>query len=446
MSSRSLQNAQELKRVLSFADLVVYGVAFMIPVAPFAIFGYVYAASSGMVVLAYLVGMAAMLLTAFSYKFLSADFPLAGSVYAYATRGIGEVIGFVAGWMLMLDYLLVPALTYVAGATALHDFVPAVSRTIWVLVFLAIGTGTNYLGAQATSNMSRLFIIAQLIVLALFCVAGFNALYHGAGAGRLTLAPLFKPEAVDLRFVFSAVSICALSFLGFDAISTLAEEVRGDRKALVGRATITALVLAGAIFVVQTWIAADLAQGMTFTSADTAFYDVARRAGGQPLALLADCTTAIVFGVSCSIVSQTAIARLLFSMARDRKLPRFFADLHPRYGSPHKSLLFVAVVSLAIAIGFLDHLDTLAEFVNFGALTGFVILHATVVVHFFRRKRSHAFVRHLVVPVCGAAILLYVLYSMSAHTWLLGAIWLCIGVAYYGLLKSRNGVNARLDV
>src|SRR5262245_11822802 len=247
MSSGVAEYSQELKRVLSFSDLVIYGIAFMIPVAPFAIFGYVFAASSGMVVLAYLVGMAAMLLTAFSYKFLSADFPLAGSVYAYASRGVGETLGFVAGWMLILDYLLIPALTYVVGANALHDFMPAVPRGLWVLGFLAIGTVTNYLGVSATSNMSRLFIVVQLLVLAVFCVAGLYALYHGAGAGRLTLAPLFRPRAVNLQFVFSAVSICSLSFLGFDAISTLAEEVRGDRRETVGRATVAALVLAGAI-------------------------------------------------------------------------------------------------------------------------------------------------------------------------------------------------------
>jgi amino acid transporter len=90
---------QELKRSLTFTDLLVYGLIFMVPIAPFGIFGSVFQASGGMVVLAYLVGAVGMAFTAASYAQMSRAFPVAGSVYTYAGRGVAQPVGFMAGWM-----------------------------------------------------------------------------------------------------------------------------------------------------------------------------------------------------------------------------------------------------------------------------------------------------------------------------------------------------------
>ncbi len=100
---------QELKRSLSFTDLLVYGLVFMVPIAPFGIFGGVFNGSGGMVALAYVIGMVAMVFTALSYSQMSRAFPMAGSVYTYAGRGIAPPVGFLAGWMILLDYVLIPA-------------------------------------------------------------------------------------------------------------------------------------------------------------------------------------------------------------------------------------------------------------------------------------------------------------------------------------------------
>src|ERR1700743_3357045 len=109
---------QELKRSLRLRDLLVYGLIFMVPIAPFAIFGVVFHAAKGMVPLTYVIGLVAMLFTALSYREMSRAFPVAGSVYAYAGRGIAPWVGFLAGWAILLDYLLVPPLLYVTGAAA----------------------------------------------------------------------------------------------------------------------------------------------------------------------------------------------------------------------------------------------------------------------------------------------------------------------------------------
>ncbi|MDR5877759.1 APC family permease [Caballeronia sp. LZ032] len=446
MSTESFGYKQELKRTLGFVDLVIYGVIFMIPIAPFAIYGYVADAAGGMVALAYVIGMVAMLFTALSYKVLSEDFPIAGSAYAYAQRGIGETAGFFTGWMLILDYLLIPALTYVVAASALSSLFPLLPKWLWIVAFLLIGTVTNYVGVQVTAAANRLFLIAQILVLIIFCVCGLYSLYHGEGAGRLTLNPLFQPASFKPIMIFSAVSVCALSFLGFDGISMLAEEVRGNSTKTVGNATVVSLLCVGALFVLQTWIAADLAAGLKFKSLDTAFYEIAEVAGGKPLSLLTAWSTALTFGVSCSIASQTAIARLLYSMARDRKLPLVLARVHSAFKTPHVSLVSVSIVSLGLSLGFLDHLDTLTNFVNFGALSGFMMLHVAVISHFIFRKRSRSFLKHLLSPAIGFVILAYVLYSMGMATWELGVAWCGFGIVYYFILKKIFHRNMVLDV
>ena len=103
---------QELQRSLSFTDLLVYGLIFMVPIAPFGIFGSVFQGSGGMVALAYAIGMIAMMFTALSYAQMVQAFPMAGSVYTYAGRGIAAPVGFLAGWVILLDYVLVPGLLY----------------------------------------------------------------------------------------------------------------------------------------------------------------------------------------------------------------------------------------------------------------------------------------------------------------------------------------------
>nr|WP_246580949.1 APC family permease [Deinococcus aestuarii] len=418
----------------------------MVPIAPFGIFGYVLDASRGMVALAYLVGMVAMFFTAMSYRAMSRDFPVSGSVYAYAQRGIGRAAGFFAGWLILLDYILIPALLYVVSAAALAPLFPAVPKAAWVVGFLLVGMVVNLRGVELTARASRVFLVLELTVLFAFLLVGLIALYSGAGAGRLTLAPLYQPEVLTPAVIGAAVSVAALSFLGFDAISTLSEEVKDRRRGTVGRATLAALFLMGGLFILQTWVAADLSRGLTFRSLDTAFYEAAAVAGGSWLALLTAGATALAWGVANSLVSQAAISRILFAMARDRQLPAPLARVHPRFKTPHVSIVLVVLVSLVVALAFLDNVALLTSLVNFGALTGFLFLHASVIVHFLVRRGSRNYFSHLLLPGVGFGIIAYVLYSMGAATWLLGLGWLAVGVLYYLVLTRVLRRDTALEV
>src|SRR5687767_13767767 len=153
---------QELKRSLTFTDLLVYGLIFMVPIAPFGIFGSVFQASGGMVALAYAVGMLAMAFTAASYAQMARAFPMAGSVYAYAGRGIAQPVGFLAGWMVLLDYVLVPGLLYLIASIAMYSIVPAISVWLWIVAFVALNTVVNYLGIEMTARVNKIMLVAEL--------------------------------------------------------------------------------------------------------------------------------------------------------------------------------------------------------------------------------------------------------------------------------------------
>src|SRR6202044_368954 len=254
--------------------LIIYGMIFMVPIAPFSVFGFVWNDAKGMVPLAYLVGLIGMFFTALSYAAMSRAFPLAGSVYTYAQRGLHEIAGFFSGWLILLDYVLVPSLLYLFSAVALSPILPQVPTWAWLVAFISFNAAANLLGIQFTARLYRYLLWMELATLLLFVVFGMVALYGGAGAGKLTLTPIYDPRVFSLATVAGATSIAVLSFLGFDGISTLSEESRGNQHA-IGRATVLALVLVGALFMLQTWVATDLAQGMRFASADTAFYEVA---------------------------------------------------------------------------------------------------------------------------------------------------------------------------
>lgn len=426
---------EQLDRALSTRDLIIYGMIFMVPIAPYSPFGFVWNEAKGMVPLAYLIGLVGMLFTAMSYAEMSRAFPVAGSVYSYAHRGLHEIAGFFSGWLILLDYILVPALLYLFSAAALRPILPHVPDWLWLVGFIGFNAFVNLLGIQFTAKVNRYMLLMELLVLGLFLVMGLAALYHGAGAGGLTLRPIYDPTVFSPSLVVGATSIAVLSFLGFDGISTLAEESRGGENS-VGRAVLWSLVLVGALFMLQTWIATDLAQGMRFSSPETAFYEITERAGGSWLRLISIVAVVIASAIANAIAAQAAVSRILFAMARDGKLPAAFGKIHPRYKTPYVSTGAVALVSLLVGLFFSTRMDDLTRIVNFGALASFLLLHLAVINHFFVRRRSGKWLRHVVFPLVGASVIGFVLYEMDRPAKILGACWIAIGIGYYFVLTT----------
>jgi len=380
-----------------------------------------------------------------SYAAMSQAFPIAGSVYTYAQRGLHEIAGFFSGWLILLDYILVPALLYIVSAVALRPMFPGAPQWAWLLGFIGFNAVVNLIGIQFTARVNIYLLVMQLVTLALFVVLGLLALYGGRGAGGLTLRPVYDPRVFSIATVAGATSIAVLSFLGFDGISTLAEENGGGQNS-VGRATLLALLLVGALFIVQTWIATDLAQGMRFDSPETAFYEISELAGGVWLRRVTIIAVVIASGIANAMVAQAAVSRILFAMARDGKLPAALAKIHPRFKTPYVSTLLVACISLIVGEAFSTRLDDLTRIVNFGALTGFVLLHLSVINHFFIRERSGNWLRHLLFPVAGLIVIAYVLFEMDKAAKIMGACWIVCGIAYYLVLTFVIKKPVALDI
>lgn len=440
---------QELKRTLSLFDLIVYGLVFMVPIAPFTVFGFVYNTGGGMVPLVYLVGLAAMLFTALSYMSMSRAFPVAGSVYSYAAKSLGPTIGYAAGWAILLDYLLLPAVAYVACAIAMYSVMPAIPKMAWAIALPIVATLVNHFGMVITARVSVFLLALQLLILFIFIAAGVIALAHPPAGAHVSLLPFFNPAVLTPQLIFGALSLAVLSFLGFDAISTLSEEATGGSKA-IAQATMWSLCIAALLFVAQTYVASLFVLGhLNFAAGDeteAAFYNIGSMIGraiggpmqGEWLKYLLTVPGILLATIAGALTAQAATARLLFGMARDGKLPRALAYVHPTRKVPDRAIYLIGVVSIAIATTLVEQLELLASMVSFGALVGFAMLHISVVVHFIVREKSRNWARHLVVPVIGFAVTAYVLINAQADAMIAGAVWMAAGLVLFVVLKMTG--------
>jgi amino acid transporter len=146
----------------------------------------------------------------------------------------------------------------------------------------------------------------------------------------------------------------------------------------------------------------------------------------------------IIGGIAGALSAQAATARLLFSMARDGRLPRALAHVHPVRKVPERAVFLVAAVTLVLGTLMLERLELLTSMVSFGALIGFLLLHVSVLAH-FRREASRNWFRHIAVPLIGLAIIVYVLWNAEANAKIAGSLWLAAGALYYVMLRMIRG-------
>ncbi|GIE93881.1 porin [Paractinoplanes rishiriensis] len=436
----------ELRRTLSFGDLLIYGLIYMVVIAPFGIFGSVFQASAGMVVLAYAVGVVAMLVTASSYGVMVRAYPTAGSVYAYAGRAIAPWVGFLAGWTILLDYILVPGLLSLVAAASMTAVLPGVPVWAWIVIFVVVNAGLNLRGIKTTRRLNKAFLVGALAVLGLYLIAGLLALMSGAGRG-FSWAPVFDSSQFQLGLIAAAVSVGMLSFLGFDALSTMAEDAKGGARQ-VSRAQIAALGVTGVLFMAQTFVAALLVEDPAKLIAEgdpagTAFYDTARVAAGPWLATLTALATALAWGLANNMVAQVGTSRLLYAMARDGQLPAFLARVSPMRSVPTNGILLTAAVSLGLGLLMAareDGISLMASLVNFGAILSFIVVHLSVLARNLRpqQRRVAGVFRSWVLPVIGIAILVVVIVNANILAQKLGFAWLCLGVVVLGLMVATG--------
>ncbi|QZE25009.1 APC family permease [Brevibacterium casei] len=406
-----------LRRALGVPSLVFFGLVYMVPLTVFTTYGIVTEITGGRVPLAYVITLVAMVFTARSYAKMAGELPFAGSAYTYTQKTFGAGVGFVAGWALLLDYLFLPMINYLVIGLYLNAALPMVPS--WVFVLVAI---------VSVARANIVIIAAQGIFILTFAVLSFATI---SGSGSVDLAAPFTGDGTVDGFgaVMAGAAILCLSFLGFDAVSTLSEEAK-DPKRSVPRAIVIATLTGGLIYIVLSFIAQLVFPSNAFADPESGSLDVMAAAGGQFLTIFF--TAAYVAGACGSaLTSQASVSRILYAMGRDGVLPRgFFGRLSKRFLTPVFATVTVGVVSLlALAVD----LTFISEMVSFGALMAFSAVNLAVIKHFVidrGRRGGRAILSYVVLPGIGFGLTVWLWTSLSPRTLIIGLVWLALGVAY----------------
>ncbi len=433
-----------LKRVLKLPHLVFYGIAYIIPLAFFETYGLVQQETHGMHSLAFLLTSVAMGFTAFSYSKMVKAYPVAGSVYTYVGKGINPHAGFLSGWLILMDYMLLPMFTYLVMAMYLNQMFPMIPYKIFLLALIALTAYICYRGIEITVRVSSIVVILQIIFIGaiFFFIIRWLAMGFGNACAFDWTAfynrEEFVKDGMGIPMLFSAASLLAMAFLGFDAISTLSEEALRPEKD-IGRAIILTCVIMGAFFVVMSFYLTMAWPNAWFEikDPDVGSYEFMEKVCGPTMAYLFG--TAYVFGGFASAVDcQTSAARILFSMGRDHILPpKVFAHIHPKYRTPSYNAIIIAIISL---VALFVSLENAAELVNFGALIGFTLVNLSVIAHYYVKEKKRGFyntMNYLVAPLVGAAFTFSVWCGLGSFAKILGGVWLGIGAVYL-VIKTKG--------
>lgn len=422
----------ELKRALGLPALALFGLVYLVPLTVFTTYGIVTEQTGGRLPTSYIFTLAAMIFTAFSYAAMVRAYPVSGSAYTYTSRSFGGHAGFLAGWSLLLDYLFLPMINYLVIGIYLNAQFPAVPIGVFAFVAIVLVTVLNVVGITTIANVNVAIIAAQAVFIVLFVVLAIKTI---SGQPVDLLAPFTGDGSVaGLGPVLGGAAVLALSFLGFDAVSTLAEEAKDPRRD-IPRAIIMVTLGGGTLFIILSWLAQAALPATTFDDVDSAALDVMAKVGGQFMSTFF--VAAYVAGAfGSALTSQASVTRIMYAMGRDGVFPRALGSLHPRFRTPVLAIAIVSVVSLAAE---LISLTTLANLISFGALVAFSAVNLSVVRHYIGKKKlrgGRAMARYLVMPVVGFALTLWLWTSLSSTALWSGLIWFGLGVIWLAVLTK----------
>ncbi|HTV42270.1 MAG TPA: APC family permease [Candidatus Sulfotelmatobacter sp.] len=416
-----------LKRALGLSGLIFYGIIIVQPTAAMSIYGAAAVAGSGHVVTTVLIGMVAMLFTAFSYGRMANAYPSAGSAYAYVGREIHPALGYFVGWSVVFDYVMCPIICVVWCSVAAGNFIPEIPFAVYAVAFAVLFTIMNLRGIEASSRTNIIIAIGLGIVIVLFLGAAVRYLWLQppdslAGWTR----PFYDPQTFSFSSVSSGAALAVLTYIGFDGISTLSEEAHNPRRNIL-LATVLVCVIIGMLASIQVYAAQLIWPGTNFPDVVTAFCFVAGKAGGHWLFILLNLAL-LIANLTSGAAAHLGVGRLLYSMGRDNAIPsKFFGAVNPRTRIPSNNIILVGILTLIGAFTVSYPLG--CDLVNFGALIAFMGVNVSALLHYFVRGERKTF-WNLVSPLCGFSVCAYLWWSLGRPAHIVGSLWLASGVLY----------------
>ena len=434
--ANSVAVVPQLRRVLTLWDLIFYGIVLVQPIAAIPLYGVAEGLSDGHFLSCIEISMLAMLVTAISYGRMAALYPSAGSAYTYVSRGLNPYLGFLAGWAMFLGFLLQPLLNTVWIATALHSrYLPQVPYVVEAALIAGIFTILNLRGVHTTAVANRVMLAFMCVVIVLFLALAVRYLYHADGVrGLFSTQPFYNPATFSFRALWIGASFSVLTYIGFDGVTTLAEDVQNPRRNVL-LAIVLVVVFTGAFSGLQVYLGQLVWPDFHFANPETAFMDVCRRVGGVVL-FHAMGAVLIVAAFGSGLTGTLGAARILFGMGRDNILPRrFFAHLSPKNSNPTYNILIIGAVAFAGAL-FLNF-EKAAEVLNFGAFVSFMGVNLAAFWQFSVLGvpgRQRRIFQDAVLPLFGFAFCAWIWWGLDWTAMAVGAIWFAVGLVLVAVM------------
>ena len=437
----------ELKRSVGALDLAALGVGAIIGTGIFIVVGVGVAEAGPAVIVSFGLAAVTCIFAALCYAELASAIPVSGSAYTYTYATMGEIVAWIIGWDLILEYTGAVAAVSVGWGASLNEFLDnafgftipdAISKSpsdggVLNLVAVAIIAGVALLlsrGTRESARVNLVMVAVKLGVLAFFIVVAFSTAFDGDN-----FSP-FAPEGFD--GIVTGASIIFFAYIGFDAVATGSEETRNPGRdmplAIIGSLTVcTVIYVVTAIAAVGALPAAELA------ASDAPLAQALDVGAGIDWAASLTAFGAVVAITSVILAMYYGQTRIFFAMARDGLMPERLAEVSPRSGVPVKLTIGFGILMAVLAA--LVPLDELVKLVNIGTLFAFLLVSVGVIV--LRRTRPdmpRPFRVPLVpvVPLIGIALLIYLMTDLPAFTWWRFGVWLVIGLVIYALYGYRN--------
>ena len=438
-----------LRRSLTLRDLILYGIIVIQPTAPMPAYGVFSNAGHGHVVTAILIAMVAMGFTATSYGRMARIYPSAGSAYVYVGRELHPALGYLTGWCVTMDYILNPLICTIWSAGAMTDLLAGTPwevpypGLVWPAFFAGLFTLLNLRGIQSSARINQLLCaVMGAVIIAFFWVVLARVLQLGSYPDHYFSRPFYDSQTFTVGRLLHGTSVAVLTYIGFDGISTLSEEVENPKRNIL-LATVLVCLLAGLLAALEVYGAQLLSSQTEFPEGEVenAFSHVAAGAGG-PLLAKAISLTLLVATIGSGMASQLGAARLLYGMGRSGAIPRkFFGAVHPVSRVPANNVLFVGAIALAGS--YILNYDAGAELLNFGALIAFMGVNLAAFVRYYARDRQRTLSTFLM-PLLGFVICLFLWLHLSTMAMVAGSIWMLTGIGY-GAWKTRGFRSGLVD-
>ena len=437
--------APRLRPVLSLWDLIFYGIVLIQPIAPVPLYGVAQKLSDGYFATIILIALGAMLITAVSYGRMAALYPSAGSAYTYVGRGLNPHLGFLAGWAMILDYLLQPLINTVWISTALHArYLPQVPYIVWAGLIAGIMTVLNLMGIRSSARANKVLLLVMFIVVGWFIVLALRYLFGTQGwSGLFSVQPFYDPKTFNSHRILTATSFAALTYIGFDGVTTLAEDVENPKRNVL-LAVVLTCVFAGVASCGEAYLGSRIwPNWRAFPNLETAFMDICRRVGGA-LLFNAMGVILIVAAFGSGLTGTLGAARLLFGMGRDSVLPkRVFGYVKPGTNTPTYNIVLIGVLAFVGAV-LLNYVGSAyehaGELLNFGAFLAFMGVNLATFWQFSvvsRKERSWNVLRDAILPLIGFLFCGLIWWNLNILAKIVGGIWFAVGLLYV-LFKTRG--------